>query len=814
MKTSSSSSLSISRSSNLESPSMSLISSKISNEDSKNKPETETESKVETKGSKHEDRSITETSDQLAKQEQEGQGRSQNEPKQELIQSLNKYVFNTQCGNGQTFNNFPIIVRIPINDKQGRQEIENFVSGCSGISAVYHHQEKKEIDKAVEFFNIGFTTKKELDDLIYKLYQEQIVYELDYSKFISHPGILFIKNLSSNLMFDNNYNHKEDRTEDDYDDDQEETETESITIVESTEPKHKLFEFLMDNSYFKSLQEVKIFNNDNNNISTIPLSSFAIVKFSNHLDVDILIKKYNKYVPNIFNNNTNIPLFLNKYLNRKERFVFPGAPNLANTINNTTNSSGGTSSTGTTTTTNTTISPTRSMDNFNLIIVENLLNFLPRIKLNEEVFNGFINKFNSFGNLIDQIYFPLSDKGANLEEIKTLDFGFIKFKQLGSNNNNNGNTNIMENTLRILYYLNGLTWEEFNQLDVNNLRSFLQDAKFEQRELPSEEEENEENETNNTTTTTNDDDNDQGSNQGKLSITIAQHKHNHYLFAQSNSLYLSMGKDSSISISFPNPVFTINQFSRSLNYQETNIYVNNLPIVFNNDDCTWESFWGQFGIIKSAKIIKPQFYHEYEDDHKSGKIGFVFYKTFKMAIRAILMTNNKVVNVGHYNPIVIQSSFAIQKSNSNKDSKQQQQHNHHNNLSITNPNHMVVGSNNTMAATAAAVAAAATVANQSYYTYQPMLPYYYGYPATPYQFANVLPGPPPPPPPPHPHPLPGAAAGGGSANSVTGDNNRNTAMSAAAATAATTTAYSNYLIPARGYPYYYFKLGVDKSNKE
>ena len=40
------------------------------------------------------------------------------------------------------------------------------------------------------------------------------------------------------------------------------------------------------------------------------------------------------------------------------------------------------------------------------------------------------------------------------------------------------------------------------------------------------------------------------------------------------------------------------------------------------------------------------------------------------------MTNNKVVNVGHYNPIVIQSSFAIQKSNSNKDLKQQQQHNH------------------------------------------------------------------------------------------------------------------------------------------
>ena len=72
--------------------------------------------------------------------------------------------------------------------------------------------------------------------------------------------------------------------------------------------------------------------------------------------------------------------------------------------------------------------------------------------MNEEGFNGFINKFNSFGNLIDQIYFPLSDKGANLEEIKTLDFGFIKFKQLGSNNNNNGNTNIMENTTNIVLF--------------------------------------------------------------------------------------------------------------------------------------------------------------------------------------------------------------------------------------------------------------------------------------------------------------------------------------------------------------------------
>ena len=73
-----------------------------------------------------------------------------------------------------------------------------------------------------------------------------------------------------------------------------------------------------------------------------------------------------------------------------------------------------------------------------------------------------------------------------MEEIKTLDFGFIKFKQLGSNNNNNGNTNIMENTLRILY-LNGLTWEEFNQLDVNNLPSFYKMPNLNSARLQSEE---------------------------------------------------------------------------------------------------------------------------------------------------------------------------------------------------------------------------------------------------------------------------------------------------------------------------------------
>ncbi|EGW33859.1 uncharacterized protein SPAPADRAFT_59229 [Spathaspora passalidarum NRRL Y-27907] len=197
----------------------------------------------------------------------------------------------------------------------------------------------------------------------------------------------------------------------------------------------------------------------------------------------------------------------------------------------------------------------------------------------------------------------------------------------------------MDNTLRILYYLNKLTWDEFIKFDTYNLSPLSKDEDEEDQEI-----------------------------KGKgntVSITIAQHKHNHYLYTNANNFYLSMGKNSMVSISYPNPMYVLTQYARNLNYQETNIYVNNLPVVFNNDDEVWEQFWKQFGDIKSAKIIKPQFYHhEEENASKSGKIGFIFYKTFKQAIRAVLLTNNRVVNIDKFNPILIQSSFAIQKSKS------------------------------------------------------------------------------------------------------------------------------------------------------
>ena len=529
------------------------------------------------------------------------------------------------------------------------------------------------------------------------------------------------------------------------------------------------------------------------------------------------------------------------------------------------------------------------------------------------------------------IYFPLIDKGVNLDDIKTFDYGFIKFKQ--------PNINLMENTLRILYYLNDLTWEEFMDLDIENLPGLLEkyDDTEEEQEI---QKEGSADNTDGEEQQQDEGEEEEDSQPGRILITIAQHKHNHYLFGQANNFYLSLNKNSSIGVSFPNPIFTINQFSRNLNYQETNIYVNNLPIVFNNDDVTWESFWAQFGVIKSAKIIKPQFYHEDEDEHKSGKIGFVFYKNFKMAIRAILMTNNKVVNVEHFNPIIIQSSFAIQKSNNSKEFKQQQQqqqqhqhqlqlqlqlqlqqqahnihiphhhhhqhnnnnnnqnyhhhhhihlqplhhlalqphhlpqnlsmqgghiyhnsnpintgqgaggvinnHNNHNNNSTNgnNNNNSSNGNGGVAIATAAAMAAAAAAAanNQPYFAYQPMIPYYYGYHPNPYQFTNGLPPtsvPPPPPPPPssqthhtnntgHGKSLgdksmdrsSGSSIHAGSSSPSVSNENLSGNNDSGGNPHNNMTAYSNYLIPTRAYPYYYFEgqnsttNSTEKSSKD
>ncbi|RLV92403.1 hypothetical protein JA1_003206 [Spathaspora sp. JA1] len=534
---------------------------------------------------------------------EELQEKEENKEEPLLIKSLNECLFNEFCS-GLNYCNFPVLLKSEFTKPEEEHKIQEVLNQFKNLN----------IDVQDQVYTIGINqSKPEFEQLIHELYKQGVAFELDYSKFVSHPGILFIKNMSSCLMFDEG--------------------VDSMTFVAGSPEasNNKLFNFLMENCYFKSVKEVRIFNQENGQ------NSFAIVKFDNYLDVDILIEDFNKHTPNSFNTNPTVPMFLNRYLNRRERFT----PNSSLIQNNNVNSNHNNLANNYT--------PIKSLnqENFNLIVVENLSNFLPADFSSAE-FYQLLSKFKCFGNVIEMIYFPIMDcckdkwlkeeNFANKEDVqlKCFDYGFIKFKT---------NPNVMENTLRILYYLNKLTWEEFITFDTFNLCPLLSEGEDDQ--IHEEEE-------------------DVKSKGNFVQITIAQHKHNHYLYTNANNFYLSTGKNSMVSISYPNPMYILNQYSRNLNYQETNIYVNNLPVVFNNDDEVWEQFWKQFGDIKSAKIIKPQFYHQEEEQaSRSGKIGFIFYKTFKQAIRAVLMTNNRVVNIDKFNPILIQSSFAIQKSKSN-----------------------------------------------------------------------------------------------------------------------------------------------------
>ncbi|KAI5962674.1 uncharacterized protein KGF55_003750 [Candida pseudojiufengensis] len=798
----------------------------------------------------------------------------------DLINSLNEFVFTESNSNDLSYCNFPVILKIQVDSKAFEEDIRDLISQYPKLTI------SEEIINTIKYLIVKFKTKSNLDDLIYRLYDENIPCELDYSKFVSHPGILFIKNLSSEIMFEMEPNSLNNSTE-----------FLTVTpksIYKSTNcQQHKLYEFLIDNCHFKSLQELKIFSNQDSNTTKTntgvkspnstnsnPLSSaFAIVKFSNYLDVDILIEKFNRHTPNIFNENHSVPLFLNKYLNKRERSSPFGNKGIIQSSNNNIQ----TNLLSRSSLNSNNLVKNSSNENFNLIILENLNSFL---KIDENVndndsnlvkFNEFLNVFQKFGNSIESIYFPIvqnnldhnnSNNGESsiLKSFKFFDFGYIKFKP---------NQNLMENTLRVLYYLNDLKWDDFMSLDVNNLPSLMDECEFESTKSN----ENSQNAIEKQVSSNND--NKENSPESiinnKLSITIAQHKHNHYLFNQANQFYLSYNNEFSnhfpilkpkqnstsnsqqqhhqnVIVNYPNPIYTINTFVKNLNYQETNIYVNNFSIVFANDDLNWEKFWKQFGSIKSAKIIKPQFYNqqqqqqqqqgqdelnnkevgashdksnynftqssqtndeyltsskelseapendtfEEEQDQKSGRIGFIFYENFKQAIRAILMTNNKMIHIENFNPMIIQSSFAIQKSsNSNNNGNNIYPIGQHglnqfgfpfnNGATVVHPNnkfntpmgyhqlnphpqpplpHHLANQNHYLKynnyynnnslhkqpintshpspcetpPTSTKVSTTATnngYNNSVYYTYQPVYPFYYGYHPSPYQYGTT-----------------------------------------------------------------------------
>lgn len=422
---------------------------------------------------------------------------------------------------------------------------------------------------AQEVFKL--TSKPLADELIPQLLPLDPQLELDYSSFISHPGNLFVKNFSASKL-----NHA------------------------------KMFKFFNNASQFNSLTELNIFNNNyvnNGNSINNEDESFAILKFNNYLDVEYLLtKKLN----NPFHINHNTPLYLNKYISKKQR-----------KLNN---------------------DEVDKFNNFNTIVVENLSRFFPRTHdLSVETILPFFEKFKIFGTILS-LYFPVSvtrnDPKTQSPDFNVFDFGFIEFET-----NETANLNL----LKCIYFLNNLTYEEFMNFNEDDIYNVYNDL----------------NETEDAKDVTDDPaDND------LIHISIAQHKHNHYLYHY-NPSYLHYNNEM-VSVNYLDMSFhsvLINKFLKYYNYQETNICVNNFPIVFNNDDELWESFWKRFGSIKLARIIKPQFYAK--DNQTVGKIGFVFFKNFKMALKSIILTNNRLINTGN-SSYLIKTSLAIQKLNKDK----------------------------------------------------------------------------------------------------------------------------------------------------
>lgn len=410
---------------------------------------------------------------------------------------------------------------------------------------------------------VHFLNKSQADAAVESMLARNWTVAFDYSKFVSHPGTLFVKNLAR------------------------------LAVL-----AEKLREFFNEKSRFGLVEDVNIINlgpNDDDEVS-------AILKFENYLDVDHIVAKL-PLGENPFH--TSLPLYVNRYVSKRERAMCPDA----------------------------TVSVSEDAILYDTLVVENLGEFFSR-KLKIDDVEGILAKFTLFG-LIDSVYLPLAPSSEEYLSFRKV--GFISFAHERSLN---------QDILRCLYYLRDLSFEEFEAFDENAITDIKKDVESPARAPDS-------------------------LDTPRLRVSIAQRKHNHHLYESAECLYvhnepglLKVKMCDPLAADEPSDVF-LNKFMKASNYQETNVYVKNLPVLFENDDELWAQFWNQFGVdgVKSAKIIKPQFYSK-KPDELLGRIGFVFYKEFKMALRAIILTNNKIVSLGNGPGMVVQASFAIQKHNS------------------------------------------------------------------------------------------------------------------------------------------------------
>lgn len=368
----------------------------------------------------------------------------------------------------------------------------------------------------------------------------------------------------------------------------------SLTLLEL------LGKFFNLNSKYASVVDINIIPLGPENAANDVL---AILKFDNYLDVEHLVNHL-PLDPNPFNPGT--LLYINRYMSKKERYMLLTGSTMHAPL----------------------ISPDDSVV-YDTVVIENFSEFLAG-QVNLETVAHILLKFELF-NPIDTVHFPVANEDPELLRFKKA--GFVSFVH---------NRDMNVNTLKCLYYLNDLTYQQVKDFSHTHIYDISHDVN--KPDIPP-----------------------GPSETPRLKISIAQRKHNHHLYSESFFVHnqpelLSLRIcDPAAITNFYNGAL-INKFLKSSNYQETNVYVNYFSIVFENNDKLWATFWNQFGVdgVKSAKIIKPQFYSKKSDD-SLGKIGFVFYEGFKMALRAIILTNNKTIRFNGHPDITIQTSFAIQK---------------------------------------------------------------------------------------------------------------------------------------------------------
>lgn len=365
----------------------------------------------------------------------------------------------------------------------------------------------------------------------------------------------------------------------------------------------ELKDFFNSNSRFQSLDDVQIVQEStSDNVA-------AVLKFNNFMDANLVLEHL-PFLPNPFN--SDVPLQLSRYQRKKEKEKLQhesivsglGSPGLSPIQDDSTE--------------------------YDTLIIENFNEFL-----------GGMTKLETIERIIDKIQLFHEVEAVFLPAVKNTQgtFGFKRFGYIKLAHTKD----LMSNALNCLYYLNDLSLQNLLEFCTKNIHDIKEDVNKPQKVR-------------------------RGSKNATFKLSIAQRKHNHYIFQSRDCSFLKISRTGSLiysesfsdDLDFENEV--VQKFTKINNYQETNVYVNNFPILFENNDELWASFWNQFGVdsIKSARIIKPQFYSK-KTDGPLGKIGFVFYEDFRMALRAIILTNNKIVSYKDHQDVLVQTSFAIQK---------------------------------------------------------------------------------------------------------------------------------------------------------